>query len=124
MRRYAHPSRLFFFSLHLYDKEDPHQTQSGGQTAVSESASVVPIKANPDRPIDAVTALAEEEEDSSSTTAVAAATGSATPQRRYEFYPGTGVKDDHVRLTSCTTHRISSRGILTFFPLFSCRFTT
>lgn len=100
MRRYAHPSRLFFFSLHLYDKEDPHHIQSHGAGAAgSDSTSVVPAKANPDRPIDAVTALVED--DASPVTAAAVASGSATPQRRYEFYPGTGVKDDHVRPPSC-----------------------
>lgn len=26
VRRYQHPSRLFFFSVHLYDKEDPPST--------------------------------------------------------------------------------------------------
>lgn len=71
VRRYAHPSRLFFFSLHLYDKEDPHS--HGAPT------TAVPVKTNPDRPIDAATGDTP-----------------APAQRKYEFYPGTGVKDDHV----------------------------
>ena len=105
MRRYAHPSRLFFFSLHLYDKEDPHHIQGHG-AAGSDPASVVPVKANPDLPIDAVTALAEE--DASPAAAAAVVSGSATPQRRYEFYPGTGVKDDHVRASDCSLSTIES----------------
>jgi len=92
VRRYAHPSRLFFFSLHLYDKEDPHHIQGHG-AAGSDSTAIVPVKANPDLPIDAVTALVE---DDASPVTAAVASGSATPQRRYEFYPGTGVKDDHI----------------------------
>lgn len=72
---------------------------SHGGAAASDSASVssVPVKVNPDRPIDAVTALVEEEDESPTTAPAAPPSGSATPQRRYEFYPGTGVKDDHVK---------------------------
>jgi acetoin utilization deacetylase AcuC-like enzyme len=70
VRRYAHPSRLFFFSLHLYDKDDPHST--GGPA---------PVRTTTDRPID------------SATVGTPTAAG-----KSYEFYPGTGVRDDHVRI--------------------------
>lgn len=79
VRRYSHPSRLFFFSLHLYEKED------GGQQPQHSSHQPAAVKTTTDRPIDAVT------------TEAAAAPSAASPAaRKYEFYPGTGVKDDHV----------------------------
>ncbi len=78
VRRYSHPSRLFFFSLHLYEKEDGGQQQHSSQPAAA-------VKTTTDRPIDAVT-----------TEATAAPSAAPVSTRKYEFYPGTGVKDDHV----------------------------
>jgi hypothetical protein len=68
VRRYSHPSRLFFFSLHLYEKEP---------TADSNDSSTMSINT--------------EIEDT-------------LPQSdgKYEFYPGTGSKDDYV---SCNCNR-------------------
>lgn len=74
VRRYSHPSRLFFFSLHLYEKEDGGQQQHSSQQPAA-------VKTTTDRPIDEATT---------------APSAPAAAARKYEFYPGTGVKDDHV----------------------------
>jgi hypothetical protein len=94
VRRYAHPSRLFFFSLHLYDKDDA----SHGAAAAAAPAVV---KTTTDRPIDAVTA--------------APAPDAPTP-RSYEFYPGTGVKDDHVSARVLELVRLSALGLTVLYP--------
>ena len=79
VRRYAHPSRLFFFSLHLYDKDEP---QANATQQQQQSSGGGTVKTTTDTPIDAVT------------------TDAPTAKRVYEFYPGTGMKDDHVRQNS------------------------
>ena len=72
--RYCQPSRLFFFSLHLYDKEDAARCESSNNSSSSSSSS--PAKQKPLSPTRS------------------AASSSATSISGYEFYPGSGAEDD------------------------------
>lgn len=98
VRRYAHPSRLFFFSLHLYDKDEPSHAAGDGNNTSAAASTAPPtlVRTTTDRPIDAATSGA----------------GGSTPTKRsYEFYPGTGLRDDHVsRLPLCCI-----RAVLTLY---------
>ena len=81
VRRYAHPSRLFFFSLHLFDKE--HGSTATHIYAASSSSS------------------SSSSSSTHATTTTAASSSSSSPSSSslgagYEFFPGSGAEDDIV----------------------------
>ena len=73
VRRYAHPSRLFFFSLHLFDKE--HGSTASHIYAASSSSSHAST----------TTAASSSSTSPSSSSSLGAG---------YEFFPGSGAEDD------------------------------